>query len=148
MTGVQTCALPICALQELRGFGRTVVLYESPRRIVGLLEDIARECSDPRVAVGRELTKLHEEVLRGRAGELADVLRERGARGEFVLALHLPALEKETLDDDELRRRLRLRLREGASVRDVASELKAQGVSRRRVYALARDIGSSGSSLK
>lgn len=136
------------ALLGLRGSGRTLVLYESPRRVVGLLEDIARECGDPQVAVGRELTKLHEEVLRGRAGELALSLQHSGARGEFVLAVYLPGMEEETLDDDQLRRRLRDRLGDGASVRDIASELKAEGVSRRRVYALAREIGSSGSPLK
>lgn len=136
------------ALLRLRSMGGTVVLYESPRRIVGLLEDIARECGDPQVAVGRELTKRHEEVLRGGAADLASVIRDRGARGEFVVAVHLPAAEKQNLDDDRLRRRLRERLGDGASVRDIASELKAEGVSRRRVYALAREIGSSGSPLK
>jgi len=136
------------ALHRLRGLGCTVVLYESPRRVVGLLRDLAHECGDPQVAVGRELTKLHEEVLRGRADEVAAGLDERGARGEFVVAAYLPELTPEALDDDVLRRRLRLRLRAGASVRDIASELKAEGISRRRVYALAREMGSSGSPLK
>jgi 16S rRNA (cytidine1402-2'-O)-methyltransferase len=65
----------------------TAVLFESPFRIVESLEALARAWGDPPVALGRELTKLHEEVLRGRASEIARVLAARpGVKGEIVLA--------------------------------------------------------------
>jgi 16S rRNA (cytidine1402-2'-O)-methyltransferase len=65
----------------------TAVLFESPFRIVESLEALARAWGDPPVVLGRELTKLHEEVLRGRASEVAQVLAARpGVKGEIVLA--------------------------------------------------------------
>ena len=66
----------------------TAVLFESPFRIVESLEALARAWGDPSVALGRELTKLHEEVLRGRASEIAHVLAARpGVKGEIVFAV-------------------------------------------------------------
>jgi len=65
----------------------TAVLFESPFRIVESLEALAKAWEDPPVVLGRELTKLHEEVLRGRASELARLLGARpGVKGEIVLA--------------------------------------------------------------
>lgn len=72
-------------LQALAGEPRPVVLFEAPHRILATLADIAALLGDRRVAVGRELTKVHEEVLRGRASEVAARLGE--PRGEFTLVM-------------------------------------------------------------
>lgn len=66
----------------------TAVFFESPFRIVASLEALAAAWGDPEVAVGRELTKLHEEILRGRASVVAALFEARpGIRGEFVVAV-------------------------------------------------------------
>ncbi len=66
----------------------TAVLFESPFRIVESLRALAAAWGDPEVAVGRELTKVHEEILRGRATEVATTLAERpGVKGELALAV-------------------------------------------------------------
>jgi len=65
----------------------TLVAFESPRRLAATLELIAAEQPDRPVAVCRELTKLHEEIRRGGAAELAEHYREAGARGEVVLVI-------------------------------------------------------------
>jgi 16S rRNA (cytidine1402-2'-O)-methyltransferase len=65
----------------------TLVAFESPRRLSGTLEMLARLDPQRPVAVCRELTKLHEEVRRGSAAELAEHYRERPAKGEVVLVL-------------------------------------------------------------
>jgi 16S rRNA (cytidine1402-2'-O)-methyltransferase len=68
-----------------------VVLFESPFRVVESLEALAAAWGDPPVALGRELTKLHEEVLRGRAAEVARTLGARAAvKGEIVVAVAPP----------------------------------------------------------
>lgn len=73
---------------SLLGERRTVVLYESPHRILETLEIIAELLPAREVALCRELTKVHEEVLRGRPGELHALLQERGImRGELVLVI-------------------------------------------------------------
>ena len=66
----------------------TTVLFESPFRIAESLAALAEAWGDPPVVLGRELTKLHEEVLRGRASGIAQVLSARPAvKGEIVLAV-------------------------------------------------------------
>ncbi len=128
------------ALTRLSRAEATVVVYESPRRVVALLGEIARVCDDPQVAVGRELTKLHEEVLRGRASQIAEQLETKGPRGEFVLAVAMEAVQAAVLGGEALATEVERLLAEGLSVRDIAARLKPTGVSRRAVYAAARRL--------
>lgn len=73
-------------LRELLSTGDAVVLYESPFRIVKLLTDIADIESTRRVVVGRELTKLHEEIIEGTAAEMRDEFAGRSKiLGEFAV---------------------------------------------------------------
>src|SRR5947209_6187340 len=76
-------------LQEIKDSPRTQVFYEAPHRIVEALEDIVEVLgTERRVVVAREVTKIHEEFLRGRAGELLEKLKERGdVKGEITLLI-------------------------------------------------------------
>ncbi len=73
-------------LRELMASGNAFVLYESPFRIVKLLNDIADIEIDRRIVVGRELTKLHEEIVDGSCGEVRDDFAARQTiKGEFAV---------------------------------------------------------------
>lgn len=86
-------------LRELLATGSAIILYESPFRIVKLLTDIADIDSDRRVVVGRELTKLHEEIIEGTACELRDDFSERASiKGEF--AVFISGVKKVQLSED------------------------------------------------
>lgn len=86
-------------LRELMATGYAFVLYESPFRIVKLLADIADIESERRVVVGRELTKLHEEILGGTAAEVRDSFAERSKiLGEF--AVFVAGKKAQLLDKD------------------------------------------------
>jgi 16S rRNA (cytidine1402-2'-O)-methyltransferase len=74
-------------LGEIAAERRTVVVYESPRRVATLLGELAAIDPDRRVAVCRELTKLHEEVRRGTVTEVRDAIGEDPIRGEVVVVL-------------------------------------------------------------
>ncbi|MFW5995310.1 MAG: 16S rRNA (cytidine(1402)-2'-O)-methyltransferase [Spirochaetia bacterium] len=77
-------------LRELIARGEPFILYESPHRIVKLLRDLADEYPEAHVLVGREMTKTFEEFLRGKPGEIADILDNRGRiRGEFTVLVRL-----------------------------------------------------------
>jgi 16S rRNA (cytidine1402-2'-O)-methyltransferase len=70
------------------GLGHTLVFFESPHRLLPSLEDALAELGDRPVAVARELTKLHEEILRGPLSEVLEELRGRPAlKGEFVVVV-------------------------------------------------------------
>lgn len=73
-------------VRELMDSGAAVIIYESPFRIVKLLKDIADTDSNRRIVVGRELTKLHEEINSGTAQEIYENYAERQSiKGEFAV---------------------------------------------------------------
>ena len=75
-------------LAAIRDDPRTSILFESPRRVALLLREVASTVGeDRRVALCRELTKLHEEVLRGTAGEVLRAVGDRELKGEIVLVV-------------------------------------------------------------
>lgn len=75
-------------LERIAESEETTVLFESPRRLVRLLEDLTGSCGPARrVAVARELTKLHEEWFRGPVGEAAEHFRSHPPRGEISVVV-------------------------------------------------------------
>jgi 16S rRNA (cytidine1402-2'-O)-methyltransferase len=74
-------------LARLLAEGRTLVLYESPYRIADLLADLAAVDPQARVAVARELTKVHEEIARGTAADLAARYASARAKGEITVVV-------------------------------------------------------------
>jgi 16S rRNA (cytidine1402-2'-O)-methyltransferase len=129
-------------LAAAAGLGMPLVLYESPRRVVGLLRDLDALVPDARVAVCRELTKRHEEVLAGRAAEVVARLGE--PRGEFTLVVsglvQGSADAALDLDLDGLVRAARVA---GLGPRAVVELLRAAGVPRREAYRLAQRTAPS-----
>lgn len=122
---------------------RTTVVYEAPHRLERTLADLAAACGpERRVAVARELTKLHEEVRRSTLAEAAAHARTVEPRGEYVLVVEgAPAAAP--AGDDELRAALRSVLGAGASVRDAAADVAVRfGVPRNRAYDLALDVAA------
>lgn len=88
-------------LQELALVPGAIVVYESPRRVAGTLALMAEAFSGRRVALLRELTKLHEECVRAEASELASLIEERVAeqgelKGECVIVVEMPTEEQLT----------------------------------------------------
>ena len=74
--------------RDLAGLGHTLVYFESPHRLLASLDDAVAELgADRPAAVARELTKLHEEILRGPLRDLRERLGERDLRGEFVVVV-------------------------------------------------------------
>lgn len=123
-------------LEQLAAEQRTCVLYESPKRVAATLGDLARVCGgERRAVVARELTKLHEEFVRGSLDELVEWSAAE-PKGEIVLVLEgAPAAP--TPDDEAIVVALNLALVQGLSSRDAAALVAADlGVSRRRVYDL------------
>ena len=74
-------------LKALRDLDMTVVLYESPHRLLRTLEAIGQVFGDAEVVVARELTKQFEEIVAANAAELLLHFKERGVRGEFTLVI-------------------------------------------------------------
>jgi len=122
---------------------RTVVLYEAPHRIARTVDDLAAVCGrGRRVALARELTKLHEETWRGTLGDAAVHLATTAPRGEYVVVLEgAPVAEPGEVTDDQLRDALQMALAGGADRRTaIATVVSAHRAPKRRVYDIALTI--------
>lgn len=126
-------------LQELPGEG-SFCFYEAPHRIVALLGDLCDLWHDPPVSMGRELTKLHEEILCGTAGQLAEVLRQRDRIvGEFVLVVSrgggFSPEPGPTGESPDLRSRFEALMAQGETRKSALRKLgKETGVPRAELY--------------
>ena len=84
---------------EIKNEHKTVVIFESPYRVVKLLKELCEQLGgEVPCAVIREATKIHEEVLRGNLSELSAVAEERRWKGECVVVVH-PSCEESDQDD-------------------------------------------------
>ena len=137
----------VATLTEAARMRRTVALFEAPHRLRVALTDIADALGDPSLAVCRELTKLHEEVWRGKATDALDHFTE--PRGEFTIVIGPtePGAEDSADSADALlaaRETLAECRAAGLRGRDaVAQVVAATGLPRRVVYALWVETGSS-----
>jgi 16S rRNA (cytidine1402-2'-O)-methyltransferase len=128
-------------LREIAGDARTTVLFEAPHRVRQTVADLVSAAGElRRVALVRELTKLHEEVWRGTLGGAVDHLATKEPRGEYVVVLDgAPAAAPATEADIEAA--LRARLEAGADKKSAIAEVaEALGVSKRAVYDIALSI--------
>ena len=126
-------------LEELKEEPRTMIFYEAPHKLLATLEDLCAVFGeDRRAAVCRELTKLHEEVVRLPLGEALAYFEEKGAKGEFVLVVEgAKPKEKETDPDAALARVEQLR-EEGLSLKDAAAQAALEfGMKKRALYDMA-----------
>lgn len=112
---------------------RTMIFFESPHRLADSLRDLAAALgAGRRVVVCRELTKLHEEVKRGTASELAEYFSE-GARGEIVVLVHGAAPATVSLETGV--EQVRALLAAGVRLKEASAEVAEQtGLSRRELY--------------
>ncbi len=112
---------------------RTVVLYESPRRLATLLGELELADPDRRVAVCRELTKLHEEVRRGSVAEVRAALGDAAVRGEIVVVLE--GRTAEPVDVDAAVAQARDLVADGARKREAATRVAERtGVPANAIY--------------
>ena len=131
-------------LQQLKGIDAALVFYESPHRVAASVASMAAVFGERRVALCRELTKLHEEVLRLPASQLAQELASRPSiKGEIVLVVEPPVAGQDQLDvnSPELLSRIQDELAAGKKKSQLSKELAAElGLSKNELYQLMLDL--------
>jgi 16S rRNA (cytidine1402-2'-O)-methyltransferase len=125
-------------LEAIQTSPRTQVFYEAPHRIVEALSDVVEVLGQNRhVVIAREVTKLHEEFLRGRASEILETLKSRdGVKGEITLLIGKAEEEEVRVSTGNLARRLAQimaeeKLDEKAALKKLAKE---RGISKSEAY--------------
>lgn len=114
---------------------RTLVAYEAPHRLLETLDDVAAVLGDRRLAVARELTKVHEEVVRGTVAEVKAHFLAASPRGEITLVIAGAERLRARAETDDLCRALREAREAGKSGREAVDTVAAAtGLPRRVVY--------------
>jgi 16S rRNA (cytidine1402-2'-O)-methyltransferase len=121
-------------LNELRSIPATLIFYEGPHRIAATLKDAWEILGEREAVVARELTKLHEEIVRGRLSELATRYSlPENARGEMVLIIDRAVIENEAETDKPV-----------ASIAELVERLEIEGLDHRAALKkAARELGLS-----
>jgi 16S rRNA (cytidine1402-2'-O)-methyltransferase len=134
-------------LDEISLERRTVILYEAPHRVVRTVSDLRERLGgDRRIALARELTKLHEEVWRGTLDEATIRVAELEPRGEYVVVIEGAIDDDVPADDDAIRHALREAFGGGDDRKSaIATVAGALRVPKRRVYEIATALPRPGS---
>ncbi len=122
-------------LAELSSETRTLVAFETPHRLASALGDIRDALGERRIAVCRELTKIHEEVFRGTVSEAIERFSE--PRGEFTLVIEARESRPDPAAKEYAKEMLTRSKERGTSARDaIASASRITGLSRRELYSI------------
>ena len=123
-------------LNEYKNYPMTMIFYEAPHRIEKMLESVLEVLGDRRMCLARELTKIHEEILRGKVSEIMEVVNE--LKGEMVVVIegNRDDYEKD-IDYSQLLKMVNESVERGMTTSDAIKETaKKTGVSKNTIYDL------------
>lgn len=134
-------------IEEIRSLKETIIFYESPHRLLSTLSLLYESLGNRKIAVCRELTKLHEEIIRGELKEVIEHFNEKGVKGEFVLVLQGKQKEefekenKEKWQDISVEDHILSLIKSGISKKDAIKIVsKERGILKRDVYKCSLNI--------
>lgn len=120
-------------LEELKMFPYTIVFYEAPHRIEAMLQDVYEVFGDRDLCLARELTKLHEEYLRGRVSEVLEVAGTR--KGEMVVVVDGYHAEAEEVQLEDLVEKIDALIETGTKTKEAIKQVaKEYNVSKNELY--------------
>jgi 16S rRNA (cytidine1402-2'-O)-methyltransferase len=122
-------------LQELAKEERTIIFYEAPHKIIKTIEDMLEVFGDRRAVITRELTKIHEETIRGTLSEILKRLQVGTIKGEFTVIVHGASAEPLKQDIDTAEYLKNLMLHRGLSKKEAISVAAEElGLPKKEVY--------------
>jgi 16S rRNA (cytidine1402-2'-O)-methyltransferase len=136
-------------LHELSAEKRTIIFYEAPHKIIRTVEDMIVVFGDRRAAATRELTKIHEEIIRGTLKEVLNRLKQGTVKGEFTIIVQGLSGQpgKKDIDAGEYLRNLMLH--RGMSKKEaIAATAQELGISKKEVYKVSLEIDKGDRDLK
>jgi len=130
-------------LRSLRNVTATLVFYEAPHRLSETLSDMQQILGDRQIVVAREVSKIHEEFLRGKVSDVIGQLGGREVKGEITIVVQGASGEVH-ISQEQLRAEIRRLSGEGTGVKEISELLgERYGLSKREVYRLALQNKSS-----
>ncbi len=126
------------ALTEIMDLPYTLVLYEAPHRLLALLDDILKVLGDRTVSIGRELTKLHEEIWRGQVAGAMEYFGQGLIKGELTIVLSGASAGVKRWDEAAVKQAMAAELAAGVKRSDAAATVaQMSGWRKRDIYELS-----------
>lgn len=124
-------------LDEIKDHRYTLIFYEAPHKLKNTLDDLYKTLGDRRVALCRELTKIHEEVLRGTLSDMIRYYEQHEPKGEYVLVIEgAPKTEEKTADIEDAVNYAKGQIENGAKASDACKDAARKfGFSKSEIYA-------------
>ena len=134
-------------IEEIKNIRDTIVLYEAPHRLLNTLEYIKENIGNRKIAVCRELTKLHEEIYRGTLEEALEYFIENRPRGEFVLVIEgksdelIKSEEESKWNSLSIEEHLIQTIESGINKKEAIKIVaKERGIAKKEVYKYSTDL--------
>ncbi len=129
-------------LNELKELPKnyTLVFFEAPQRILETLQDINEVFAGRKIAVARELTKIHEEIICDESQKVLQFFEENPdkIRGEFVVVVEKAARGEKTISEEDLQKEIKKMIKAGYSIKELSAHLaEIYSLHRKEVYQLA-----------
>ena len=134
-------------IEEVQNIRDTIIFYEAPHRLLSTLEYLKDNLGDRKIAICRELTKLHEEIYRGKISEALEFFCENRPRGEFVLVIEgksdevIKAEKEAQWSDLSITEHLLKVIEEGIDKKEAIKIVaKERGLAKKEVYKYSTEI--------
>lgn len=127
-------------LQEIKKENKTIILYEAPHKLTATLKDLSEVLEDRKIVVARELTKIHEEFLRGTASEILENYPE--PKGEHIILIEGNKIKEETEEQKNIKEmtieeHYKYYEKQGFTKNEIIKMIaKDKGVSKNEIYQL------------
>ena len=125
-------------LEEYKNLEVTLIIYESPHRLLKTLQLIAEVCPESKVVVAKELTKIHEKFIRGTSKEVYKYFQDNPEiiKGEFVILCY-PEKEERKISEEEILEKAKKLKEKGMKTKEISKTLsKETGLSKNEIYNL------------
>ena len=127
-------------LQEIKRENKTIILYEAPHKLTSTLKDLEQILDNRQVVVARELTKIHEEFIRGTASEILEIYKE--PKGEHIILIERNEIKEESQEEKAIKEmtieeHYKFYQKQGLSKNEIIKKIaKDKGVSKNEIYQL------------
>ena len=122
--------------EEIKKDGKTAIIYEAPHKLMNTLEDILNNLGNRKIVLARELTKIHEEFIRGNVTEIINMFKDKEPKGEYIILIEgIRIIEENNLNNLSLEEHYEFYENQGFQKKEIIKKIaKDRNVNKNEIY--------------
>ena len=122
--------------EEIKKDWKTAIIYEAPHKLINTLNDILNNLGDRKIVLARELTKIHEEFIRGNVTEIINIFKDKAPKGEFIILIEgIKIKEENNLNNLSLEEHYKFYENQGLEKKEIIKKIaKDRNVNKNEIY--------------